>query len=224
MSASCGLCGAPCTLKCARCHIVHYCNRACQVAAWGEHKAACNATKSSTAATILAVLASEADVVGKAAMESMRRAVNPSGGSRRRPPSAKRAETPLHRACMNGDARTARSLISRGAALDARMDDGDTPLHQCGTGRFPHGIDLPGQVECVRELVRAGCDVDAVDDSGITALACAAFEGAEKVAAAMLAGGADASIADKRGRRPFEKARDQGHARLAATLFEAMRA
>lgn len=41
---TCAGCGEACPAnRCGRCKRVHYCNRACQVAHWNEHKAACNA-------------------------------------------------------------------------------------------------------------------------------------------------------------------------------------
>lgn len=38
----CNTCGGKSDLKCARCHNVHYCSRACQIKDWPTHKLICN--------------------------------------------------------------------------------------------------------------------------------------------------------------------------------------
>jgi ankyrin repeat protein len=90
--------------------------------------------------------------------------------------------TPLHRAYSNP--RLVRALISHGADLEARTGIGETPLfwalQGCG-GRFidrmiAAGEDAPSvakpreSLQCVRELIRAGADVNDKDIRGVMPL------------------------------------------------------
>lgn len=81
--------------------------------------------------------------------------------------------------------------------------------------------DTPRHVRCIQILIDFHADVDAVDDAGMTALACAAFENNKQVVKCLLAAGANPSIADSYGRIPYQKTRDQGHAETAEMLLEA---
>jgi len=68
------------------------------------------------------------------------------------------AWTPLHIAVNRDQLETAALLLERGADIEARDQNGWTPLHMA---------DSP---EAVAFLVEHGADVNAVDDSGFTPL------------------------------------------------------
>jgi hypothetical protein len=69
-----------------------------------------------------------------------------------------RGRMPLHLACRDGDSDRARSLLKRGADVNARveprhwLDDGNTPLHIACVG---------DHTDCARLLLGAGADVHA---------------------------------------------------------------
>ncbi|MCE2541662.1 MAG: ankyrin repeat domain-containing protein, partial [Acidobacteria bacterium] len=75
--------------------------------------------------------------------------------------AARAADVQLIQAVKNGDAPAVRALLERGAGVDARQGDGATALHWAA-----HLNDL----EAADLLIRAGADVDATNDLGVTPL------------------------------------------------------
>lgn len=94
--------------------------------------------------------------------------------------------TALHLAAMQDRAEYASLLCARGAIVDSRDDDGFTPLHHCGLGRYRN---FP---QTARVLLHAGADVHAVDSDGETALHIACCFGHLALAKVLVIdGGAD---------------------------------
>lgn len=129
-------------------------------------------------------------------------------------------ETPLHRAIAAGNSEQVDALLRRGADADARTVDGATPLHLVisrmtilgarvpaveGQGIRPYvnertrrkNIHVPSEESVRRDtamfraLVRAGADVDARGDSGLTPLELATRHARWRLAAKLLSLGAD---------------------------------
>jgi ankyrin repeat protein len=67
-------------------------------------------------------------------------------------------ETPLHMAALSGPKEVAELLIAKGADVNAKDEDGVTPLHWTETE------------EIAELLIAAGADVNAMDNSGDTPL------------------------------------------------------
>ncbi|CAM9999230.1 unnamed protein product [Ectocarpus fasciculatus] len=91
-----------------------------------------------------------------------------------------KGKTPLHYACMDDCPEAIVSMLRYGARVDAKDDDGDTPLHAatwCSEG--------------IRTLVEYGADVEALTANGRTPLALAATWGCEDGAKLLLEAGAD---------------------------------
>jgi ankyrin repeat protein len=95
--------------------------------------------------------------------------------------------TPL---CTATNAEAAAALIDAGADVRAADRAGRTPLHRAAEG---------GWVKVARRLTEKGADVNARDAVGRTPLH---YTASDELAAALVAGGAKADIADHDGRRP----------------------
>ncbi|MGD0090938.1 MAG: ankyrin repeat domain-containing protein [Planctomycetota bacterium] len=91
---------------------------------------------------------------------------------------------PLHLAALDGKCAAAKLLIGAGAKVNARTENGLTPLHLVCLSN--------GKVETVEVLVAGGADVNATDEKGWTPLyyACCIIANLP-VAKALLASGAD---------------------------------
>lgn len=74
------------------------------------------------------------------------------------------------------------------------------------------------RVEIAELLIEKGADVNEKSERGRTPLHRAAFYGAEGVIGVLIANGADVSIEDNDGLKPFELAMDVGHGEVAETL------
>jgi ankyrin repeat protein len=101
-------------------------------------------------------------------------------------------------------------LVQKGSHVNARDDDGLTPLMLCK---------LP-QVATV--LLELGAEMNARSDSGTTALREAAGRGCFDVVKVLLARGADITIADSAMTTPLHIAIDKGHEDIALWLLDNM--
>jgi ankyrin repeat protein len=103
--------------------------------------------------------------------------------------------TPLHFACSN---RMVDYLISKGAGIDARAFNGDTPLHSAV---------LRGNTEVVEALLQGGAPVSATSTSGQTPLHYAAQKGSCETVNLLVSHGADVNCRDTMDRTPLDVAR-----------------
>jgi ankyrin repeat protein len=108
-------------------------------------------------------------------------------------------------------------LLQHGANPNIMDPEGFTPLYMAAASRSPecvsvllkHGADpncitrhgsalhVAGCPQTVDMLLAAGADVDAVDESGLTALGNAVFKGSAGITTELLAAGANVNKADK---------------------------
>ena len=92
-------------------------------------------------------------------------------------------------------------IISLGADINIRMDDGQTPLHEAAD--FRSG-------EVISRFIDLGADVHAVDDRGETPLHNAAFRGNVSAINMLKEKGADIYAQNKEGNTPLHKASHYG--------------
>jgi ankyrin repeat protein len=121
--------------------------------------------------------------------------------------------TALHAAVQGRNAAMAGFLISRGADLGSRDEQGNTPL--CYAVETRTG--LPG-LELVRLLLDQGAPADGRCSGGATPLLRAAAAGKREEAALLLSRGADPAAADDAGRTPLGVAASSGDKAMLALL------
>lgn len=93
----------------------------------------------------------------------------------------------LRRAASNGDVKAVQRLVLSGTSVEARNDDGATPLMIASSG---------GQTDTVRELIRLGANVNATAHAGHgdTALYFAVLNDHADTVAVLLKAGADPNL------------------------------
>jgi hypothetical protein len=114
-------------------------------------------------------------------------------------------------AARGGDAARVRELLRKGANVNARTENGITPLHWAA---------FWGHVDFVRLLLEHGAEVNAREENGWTPLHVAALTGHAEVARLLLERGADPSIRDRDGRTPLDAAREKGHKEVVRVIEE----
>lgn len=119
--------------------------------------------------------------------------------------------TALHLAAFFGSAGAVRLLLERGADVGAVAEGFNRvqPLHSAVASRRP---------EVVLPILERGCDVNARQAGGFTALQAAAHAGMGETVEALLRRGADPAMANDQGKTAAELAREAGHAAIAARL------
>ncbi|MFH0947290.1 MAG: ankyrin repeat domain-containing protein [Planctomycetota bacterium] len=105
--------------------------------------------------------------------------------------------TPLHFACANGLEILAEMLLLGGAGLEARNEQGNTPLLLAVDWEKPRVYQV---------LKQYGADLRAVDEEGFTALAIAALNGNAELVQALLDDGLDPDQANQDGFTPLMQA------------------
>ena len=113
----------------------------------------------------------------------------------------------------SSNAEILKALMAGGADQHLTTDDGTTPfMAAAGLGRStytprqPRGVRSPSAEEAVRVLLKAGADIDAVNEADFTALHGAAFRGLNEVVEYLVAQGADIDARDFRGRTAYRMA------------------
>ena len=141
------------------------------------------------------------------------------------PADGSKWQTPFRRAVRENDAQSVRLLIARGADVNTRGYQNDSPLHVAAlvnadqsarvllesgakvnikddTGRTPlHSVGLNDKV--ARLLIAHGADVNARDIEGKTVLHYACGQNAPKIVALLLQSGANANARDANGINPL---------------------
>ena len=132
------------------------------------------------------------------------------GGERATQPSLDRQ---LIAAARSGDVAEVRSLLDRGAAVDARTGDGATALVAAAYGNH---------VEAARLLIDAGADVNVKDSSEQSAYLIATSEVGDdpRLLELTLAHGADVGAKDSYNGTGLIRAADRGHVRIVRRLLE----
>ena len=106
-----------------------------------------------------------------------------------------RAEKALCEACLLGRLGFVAALLDMGVSVDARNEDGDTPLMHAA---------VQGNPKIVQLLLAADADVEAQNPYGITALMEAAFWGNVEVVELLLQHGASLTCRDRAGRNALQ--------------------
>ena len=132
-------------------------------------------------------------------------APSPGRSSTSAPTSTRRRPTdaiPLHAAAKAGFLETMALFLHRGARVDARDRQGETPLHH--TLKGGRGADV---IAAMQLLLAAGADIDAAGGSGATVLHRAAARRDPDLVAFLLLEGADPTRPDRRGHTPLDRLR-----------------
>lgn len=121
-----------------------------------------------------------------------------------------RGFTPLILAAYNGQLATVEALINKGA--DACRPDRD----QGNTAQM--AVAFKGEDGIAARLLKAGCNVNARNHAGQTALMMASLFNRQAQVDMLLAAGADRTIQDAAGRSASSVAADQGNAAMAGRV------
>jgi hypothetical protein len=116
---------------CGACKRAGYCSKKCQTAAWPAHKAACKAWDRAAADDAAASAAARRSRAQLHARLAEYEAMSLEHSHIMHMPA-------VHIAAANGDAEAVSALVAHSRHnVSCRVYDGDTPLHQTGTGSFP---------------------------------------------------------------------------------------
>lgn len=122
---------------------------------------------------------------------------------------------PLHIAVSQADTRMAALLIAFGADVDARCTARNlTPLMEAAAQE---------DTTLCRLLLDAGCAIDAVDDTGMSALMIAVVEGNVAVTTLLVDAGANMFVHNTGNHIAYDLAIRHGQSECAAILYETMR-
>jgi len=108
--------------------------------------------------------------------------------------------TRLHSACYDGNLEVARELLDRGASVNTRNNQGETPLHQVSRGQYRSE---EGGVGIVQLLLGRRANIDARDKGRTTPLHLASYYGRVEIVRELLERGATVFIRNKKGQTPL---------------------
>eukprot|EP00798_Chlamydomonas_sp_ICE-L_P027247 gene27247-biopygen995 len=111
---------------------------------------------------------------------------------------------------MAGDVECIKSLLGRGADVNAKDIGRRTPLHYASRN---------GDVESCKVVLDSGAEVDAMDNGGGTPLHYASIHGQVECLKALLECGADVTAKDIGGGTPLHDASRNGHVECVETLL-----
>jgi ankyrin repeat protein len=125
--------------------------------------------------------------------ESQQSAPSPEANPKQ--PTAKVPDISIREAARTGNIEAVKQHLADGTDVDAKDEDGATPLHNAA---------VMDHVEVVKLLIAEGADVDAKDDiDKRTPLLYAAMQGQKEITELLIAKGADVNAKDKHGWTPL---------------------
>ncbi len=116
----------------------------------------------------------------------------------------------LHQAAADGDVERVRQLLSKAADVNAKDNNGRTPLYTAVAS---------DRMEMVQLLIAQGADVNAKNNRGLTPLHRAIGRRRSDIAQLLIAQGADINADDNRGRTPLYTAVDSNRIEMAQLLI-----
>jgi len=119
------------------------------------------------------------------------------------------ARVRLHLAAKDGAISRVKHLIAEGADINARDNQGRTPLYEAILG---------GNVNTVKLLTWHGADINARDNQGRTPLHLASGRNHQAVTELLIDQGADVNATDKDGDTPLNVAIQMGHTDMVTLL------
>ena len=124
----------------------------------------------------------------------------------------------LHKASYKGNVKVAQLLLEYGGNINARSEEGHTPLHRVlvglTDGARAHFFDT------IQLLLEYGADIDALDDAQSTPLHVASKYGSAKATRLLLEHGANAHLKNNEGHTPSQVASAKGHEEISRLLSE----
>ena len=126
------------------------------------------------------------------------------------PPTAKAPDISIHDAVREGNIEAIKQHIAAGVDVNAKANDGWTPLH--GAARWKHK-------EIIELLIAAGADVNAKEEGGVTSLLYAAMDGHKEIAELLITAGADVNAKVGGGKTPLHGAASNGFKEIAELLI-----
>ena len=115
------------------------------------------------------------------------------------PPTAKAPDISIHEAARDGNIEAVKQHLADGADVNARVNDGWTPMH--------FAIDY-GRKEVAELLISKGADVNAKDDGDGSLLHFATDSGYREVAELLITKGADVNAKRVDGETPLDMAEE----------------
>ncbi|KAI1331217.1 ankyrin repeat-containing domain protein [Xylariaceae sp. FL0255] len=122
--------------------------------------------------------------------------------------------TALSEACAEGSLRAARLLLDRGAHVNWRNYNGQTPLSFA-----VEQLTNPNRYEIVELLLERGAEIESRDHAGYTALIRAAYRGLSEVVQVLVDKGADIETRDSVNLTPLLRATQGGHIDVVMVLL-----
>ncbi|XP_052568523.1 ankyrin repeat and death domain-containing protein 1A isoform X5 [Peromyscus californicus insignis] len=127
----------------------------------------------------------------------------------------KGGNTALHLAASQGHVAVLQRLVDIGLDLEEQNEEGLTALHAAAEG----GI----HADCVRLLLSAGSNVNALTQKKLSCLHYAALGGSEDVSRALIKAGGCTNVADKQGKTALAVAARSNHVSLVDMIIKAER-
>ena len=125
------------------------------------------------------------------------------------PPTAKAPDISIHEAAGEGNIEAVKQHLAAGTDVNAKDEDGLTPLHEAAGG---------GQKEITELLIAKGADVNANTPDGLTVFFAAILGANKEIIEMLIAKGADVNVRGFGGMTPLNMADDEGEKEIAALL------